>query len=76
MADILIRDLDKSVIDRLKRRARDNGRSLQREAKLLLEQAAAPDHRGVAALLEKWQQRFAGRKLARSRDIIRRDRAR
>jgi plasmid stability protein len=40
MPDILIRNLDEQVVKRLKQRAKQNHRSLQSEAKLLLERAA------------------------------------
>lgn len=39
MPEVLVRNLDPDVIDRLKARARERGRSLQAELKLLLEQA-------------------------------------
>jgi plasmid stability protein len=40
MAQVLVRDLDESVVDRLKERAGQNGRSLQAELKALLESQA------------------------------------
>jgi plasmid stability protein len=42
LPEVLVRNLDKAVVDRLKARARGNGRSLQAELKLILEQAARP----------------------------------
>jgi len=46
--------------------------------KAALEQAAEVDveGEGVAAMLSKWQGRFAGRTLASSVDLIREDRSR
>lgn len=41
MPEVLVRNLDEAVVERLKDRARGNGRSLQAELKLILEQAAA-----------------------------------
>ena len=76
MPDILVRGMDHETLARLKARARRNRRSLQGEAKALLEQAAAPEGQSVAAMLEKWQRRFAGRKLSVSTNSIRRDRHR
>jgi plasmid stability protein len=76
MSDILIRDIDDDALARLKARAKRNGRSLQSEAKLLLEQAAQPAGESVAEILAKWQRRFAGRKFSSSADSIRRDRRR
>ena len=40
MSSILVRGLDQKTIERLKERARLNGRSLQQEVKALLERAA------------------------------------
>ena len=39
MSDVLVHDLDEAVVDQLKARARDSGRSLQTELRLILEQA-------------------------------------
>lgn len=39
MPDLLVPNLDQSVIERLEVRARDGGRSLEAELKLILEQA-------------------------------------
>ena len=43
MSEVLVRNLDESVVEQLKTRARGNGRSLQAELKLILEQAARPE---------------------------------
>ena len=40
MAQILVRDLDKKVVESLKSRARERGRSLQSEVKTILSEAA------------------------------------
>jgi plasmid stability protein len=42
MAALHIRDLDDSVVSRLKERAARHNRSLQREVKTILEKAVAP----------------------------------
>ena len=42
MPEVLIRNLDEAVVAQLKVRARDSGRSLQAELKLILEQAVRP----------------------------------
>ena len=39
MAQILVRNLDKSLVDRLKKRAQSDGRSLQMEVKAILERS-------------------------------------
>jgi hypothetical protein len=40
MAQVLIRNLDRKTVDRLKARARRNGRSLEAELRLILEREA------------------------------------
>ncbi len=40
MANLTIRNLDDHVVERLKKRAKDNGRSLEAELRELLKQAA------------------------------------
>ena len=76
MPDILIRGLDTKTLDRLKARARHSGRSLQSEARRLLEQAAGISGEAVENMFDKWSQRFAGRRMARSSTLIREDRRR
>jgi len=43
MAQVLVRDIDEQVVQRLKARAERSGRSLQVELKMILEQAARSD---------------------------------
>lgn len=43
MADVLIRNIDKITLKRLKERAKNNNRSLQEELKELVEFHAKPD---------------------------------
>jgi plasmid stability protein len=76
MPDILIRGLEPETIRRLKARAKRHGRSLQGEAKLLVEQATGAGGQHVAAMLERWQERFAGRRFSSSARLIREDRKR
>lgn len=74
MPDMLVRGLDKKALARLKARAKRHGRSLQSEAKLLLEQASGGEE--VAAMLERWRRRLQGRRFTDSVQIIRADRRR
>ena len=76
MPDILVRGLDGETLKRLKARASRNGRSLQSEAKLLLERAAGAGAEEVAAMLAGWKKRFAGRRFSSSAGLIREDRGR
>jgi len=72
MPDILVRGLDARVVKRLKDRAKQNGRSLQSEAKLLLEQGVGTDATEMEQILAKWRERSAGRKYRQSSlDILR-----
>jgi plasmid stability protein len=77
MAQVLVRDLDETTVERLKERARRHGRSLQREAKAILEEAAhAPTMEEARAAAERVRQRFAGRTFSDSAELIREDRER
>ncbi|PKQ29932.1 MAG: hypothetical protein CVT60_02750 [Actinobacteria bacterium HGW-Actinobacteria-10] len=50
MPDILIRDIDPDKIERLKKQAADNGRSMQAEAKSILED-------GIKMPIHEWLER-------------------
>jgi len=79
MAQILIRSLDPEVVARLKKRAKEDGRSLQAEVKLILEQAAREPKVDMAAarrISEEFRKRFKGRKFPDSVALIREDRDR
>ena len=76
MPDILIRGMDAGSLNRLKARAKQHGRSLQGEAKLVLEQAAGIDAAQVADMFDGWKQRFDGRKFTSSTELISEDRQR
>lgn len=76
MASVLIRDLEEGTVEQLKARAQRNGRSLQGELKLILEQAAAgtlPDHREMFRRLDRM---LAGRTFSDSAELVREDRER
>jgi plasmid stability protein len=74
MPGIVVRGLRAKTIERLKNRAKRNGRSLQSEAKLLLEQSAGCED--VRAMLDGWKLRFGKRRFSSSGEIVREDRAR
>ena len=76
MSDLLIRGLDDRALRRLKERAKRNGRSLQKEVKLMIEQAAGADPEATRKLFAGWKQKFAGRKLTPSVELLREDRDR
>ncbi len=79
MAQILVRDLDEEVVERLKKRAREGGRSLQSEAKSILEQAAREpkvNMKTARKVCDDFRRRFKGRKFPDTVKTIREARAR
>ena len=74
MTDILIRDVNNKTLTRLKARARRNGRSLQGEAKLILENAAGSlTLREAATMARQWRNKLSknGKKFCDSVELIR-----
>jgi plasmid stability protein len=77
MAQLLVRDLDDHVMARLKEQARRNRRSLQAEARAILEAAALRYTKEEALeVFQAWQRRFRARPMSDSADLIREDRDR
>lgn len=78
MADLVVRDLNPGVAARLEVRARSHGRTVEEEAKTILEaEAATPLPRQEALrIAREWQQRLAGRVIGDSAELIREDRER
>ena len=77
MAQMLVRDLDPEVVERLKARARVHGRSLQKEVKAILEEAAATlSIREAEEVAGSWQRSLAGRGYSDSAGLVREDRER
>ena len=76
MAQVLIRELDKKTVLRLKERARQHGRSLQTELKTILEREARIDVAGAKALALRIQRSLAGREHSDSATLLAEDRAR
>ena len=77
MASVLVRDLDPAVVERLKVRAEENRRSLQKELKAILETAAAQATWAEArASAERVRQMLSGRQFSDSTELIREDRDR
>lgn len=80
MAELLVEDLDPETVERLEVRARSHGRTLQEEAKTILEAEAAaplplPRPEAYRIALES-QRRFAGRVMSDSAELLREDRDR
>lgn len=76
MAQILVRGLDEGVVARLKDRATSHGRSLESEARSILESAAGFTADEARRVSREWQARLAGRKMASSCELLGEDRKR
>ena len=78
MPDILIRGMKASTVQKLKARAKRNGRSLQGEAKLILDDAAGHSMTEFLAAADEWRKKLGAgnRKFSDSVALIREDRER
>ena len=76
MAQILVRNVDTSIVERLKTQARRHGRSLQGEVKVILIEATDLSLREANTVSAQWQKRLAGRGFHDSAELIREDRRR
>ncbi len=76
MADILVRGLETRLVSRLKEIAKQHGRSLQGEVKVILSRNVPYTTKEALAISEKWKKYFAGRVFSDSTDDIREDRER
>jgi len=79
MSQILVRDLDKKIVDKLKAQAKKNGRSLQAEVRLILEnEANAPkvDMDAARKLIDEIREDLKGKQFPDSAELIREDRDR
>ena len=76
MAQILIRHLDEQLIERLKKQAEREGRSVQSEVKRILEQAVLMDPDETKKMAERVRRRFKASKFDDRAAKIREDRQR
>jgi plasmid stability protein len=78
MAQILVRNLEPALVERLKERARRNRRSLQAEVTVVLEEAAGlePPHEDMWAFAARTRAKLAGRPQTDSVELVREDRER
>lgn len=77
MAQLLVRDIESKTIERLKARAKQHKRSLQGEAKSILEEAAQRMTMEEALKrTRKIRKSFGGRIFSNSAELIREDRER
>ncbi|MCX8026789.1 MAG: hypothetical protein N3A62_02885 [Thermodesulfovibrionales bacterium] len=79
MAQLLIRDLQTETVNLLKEKAKQHNRSLQREVKAILEEAAIkPSVFEIRTIAEKWRKRLnaTGKTFSDSAKLLREDRKR
>ncbi len=85
MAEIIVRDIDPAVVERLKERARKNGHTLEGEAKVILERSADLERSAnekklsmvaFGKVCDDFRRKFKGRKFPDSVELIREDRDR
>ena len=73
MAQILVRDLEQTIVNKLKKQAKRNGRSLQSEVKQILAQAAVEekvDKQTARAMVLEIRKMFRGRKFPDTVELI------
>ena len=77
MPDVLVRDLDEIVVEKLKKNVAGRGRSLQSELKEILEEAARrQDILSAAESAQRIRDSLRGRFHSDSVELIREDRSR
>lgn len=76
MTKLVVRDLNPEVVARLEVRARTHGRSLEAEAKAILEAAAPLPREEAYRIAQESQRRLAGRIMSDSAELLREDRER
>ena len=76
MAEVLVRELSPATIRKLKRRARQNKRSLQAELKEILERAAPLTEKEFWTIADKIRGSLGGRRHTDSVRLLREDRRR
>jgi plasmid stability protein len=74
MAQLLVRDLSPDLVDALKRRAAEHGRSAEAEHRIILEETLLPQDNGFWERAAKLRERTRGRITVDSTDLIRQDR--
>jgi len=81
MSEIMVRNLDEAIVEQLESRARNSGRSLEAELKLILEDAARPASGRISraayrALADQIRAALGERPQADSASLLAEDRAR
>ena len=76
MAQILVRNLEDSLVDRLKQRAHEHHRSLESEVRRILVEAVALDAGEFRRRSQALRDKLAGRTFPNPAELIASDRAR
>jgi plasmid stability protein len=76
MAQILVRNIEPDVVAKLKRRAKQHGRSLQNEARQILTQSAGFHPENARKLAKQWHKKLSGRRFPDTTKLVRQDRDR
>lgn len=76
MAQILVRELETDVVEKLKMRAKRHGRSLQSEARQILTQSAGMHPGHAKEVARQWHKKLAGRKFPDTTKLLHEDRSR
>ena len=82
MNQVVIKDLDPIIIEKLKLRAQRQGRTLEAELKVILEEAAAEEVDRAALKAVAWERiersraKYAGQTFSDSAELLREDRQR
>ena len=76
MAQVLVRELDDAVVERLKQRAKQHGRSLEAELRHILEQSARADMPHARSVAERIRRELSDREHSDSAGLVAEDRER
>ena len=76
MAQVVVRNLDEAVVQRLKERARRHQRSLEGELRVILTEASRSSRQTLAAVADTLRRELAGRWQCDTTATIREDRDR
>ncbi len=75
MAELLIRGLEITIVERLKTRAKEHKRSLQAELKSIVETAAKVYLEDAEKMSKTWRKALKGKSFSDSAQLLREDRA-
>lgn len=76
MPDVLVRNIDVEVLEKMKLRAKLNGRSLQAELKMLIGSSVSSNGTSDIETARNIKAKLRGRQFSDSADILREDRER